>query len=199
MRKEQRKRIIDKHRDSLTRHGHHPNALYWSSQRIQEIRFKALAEIGIETGDSVLDVGCGFGDFKRWFEADDRKLSFTGVDISPDLIAKAKELNPDASFYSGELFDCDFEGSSFDWVVLSGAMNEELHDQGEYARKMIALMYKLCRKGIAFNMLDARHINAHDLQSVDPYQMMDYCKSRCQSVEMYDEYLSNDFTIYMRR
>jgi len=57
VKKEQRKRIVDRHRDSLSRHGYHPNALYWSSREIQEIRFEVLAGIGIGNGDSVLDVG----------------------------------------------------------------------------------------------------------------------------------------------
>jgi len=199
MKKEQRKRIIDKHRDSLKRHGHHPNALYWSSREIQEIRFRVLAGIGIQSGDSVLDVGCGFGDFKSWFEADGETLNFTGVDISPDLLGEAERLHPDARFYCGELSDFMFEAGSFDWVILSGAMNEQLFDDGDYARRQIALMYDLCSKGLAFNMLDARHLRAHDLQSVDPCQMLDYCKTLCQAAELHDNYLANDFTIYMSR
>jgi len=199
MKKEQRKRIIDRHRDSLTRHGYHPNALYWSSREIQEIRFKVLAAIGVESGDSVLDVGCGFGDFKRWFEGQGSQIDFTGIDISPDLIRVAKEQHPDGTMLSGELRDFNFEACLFDWVILSGAMNEQLFDEGAYARRQIALMYTLCRKGVAFNMLDARHLKAHDLQSVDPYEMLNYCKSLCAHVELHDDYLKNDFTIYMYR
>ncbi|GAV19810.1 demethylmenaquinone methyltransferase [Mariprofundus micogutta] len=199
MKKEQRKRIVDRHRDSLTRYGYHPNALYWSGQDIQEIRFSVLADIGIQSGDSVLDVGCGFGDFKRWFAGQGKLLDYTGIDLSPDLIHVAKEKHPNASLLCGELSDFDFEAASFDWVILSGAMNEQLFDDGAYARKQIRSMYALCRKGVAFNMLDARHLKAHDLQSVDPGEMFDYCQSLCPNAELHDEYLKNDFTIYMRR
>ncbi|MDQ7001531.1 MAG: SAM-dependent methyltransferase, partial [Ghiorsea sp.] len=62
----QRQRIVDKHRDSFTRYGYHPNALYWSGRDIQEARFEVLANIGIQPHDSLLDVGCGFGDFNTW-------------------------------------------------------------------------------------------------------------------------------------
>ncbi|MDQ6998022.1 MAG: class I SAM-dependent methyltransferase [Mariprofundus sp.] len=199
MKKEQRKRIVDRHRDSLTRYGHHANALYWSSREIQETRFRVLSEIGIETGDSLLDVGCGFADFKSWIEEQGRAVAFTGIDLSPDLIRVAKEKHPDAKLLCGELFDFHFEAQSFDWVILSGAMNEQLHDQGEYARKMIASMFALCGKGLAFNMLDARTLKAHDLQSVEPQEMLEYCQSLCADVQLRDDYLPNDFTIYMRR
>lgn len=199
MKKEQRKRIVDRHRDSLTRHGYHPNALYWSSREIQEIRFRVLAEIGIESGDSVLDVGCGFGDFKGWIKGQGRDICCTGVDLSPDLIRVAREKNPDATLFCGELSDFDFASASFDWVVLSGALNEQLHDEGAYAHKMISSMFALCRVGLAFNLLDARHLKAHDLQSFDPEEMINYCIDLSPHVKVIDNYLDNDFTVYMNR
>ncbi|MFQ5581762.1 MAG: class I SAM-dependent methyltransferase [Mariprofundaceae bacterium] len=199
MDEKQRQRIIDKHRDSLTRYGYSPHALYWSSREIQEIRFQALAEVGIEAGDSVLDVGCGFGDFKAWSEAQGRALDYTGIDLSPDLLAEAKKHHSDGEFFAGDLFDMTFADQGFDWVVLSGALNEQLHDAGAYARRVIERMYVLCRKGVAFNLLDARHRKAHDLQSYLPDKMLNWCHHLCPNCTLRDDYLDNDFTIYMHR
>ena len=198
MKKEQRKRIVDRHRDSLTRHGYHPNALYWSGQDIQEVRFRVLADIGIESGDSVLDVGCGFGDFKSWIKGQAKDISYTGIDLSPDLIHLAREKHPDTELYCGELADFDFASESFDWVVLSGALNEQLFDDGVYAYRMISSMFELCRKGLAFNLLDARQLKAHDLQSFYPEEIMNYCSGLDSNTELVDNYLDNDFTVYMR-
>lgn len=204
MKKEQRKRIVDRHRDSLKRYGYHPNALYWSSREIQEIRFSILAEIGIEPGDSVLDVGCGFGDFKGWFEKQRGTLNYSGIDLSPDLLTEAGKRHPDAQFLEGDLFEVSsthegFAGQSFDWVILSGALNEPLHDEGSYAHRMIARMFELCRRGVAFNLLDARHLRAPDLQSHQPEEVLSYCRSLSPDCMLVDDYLKNDFTIYMRR
>jgi len=199
MKKEQRKRIVDRHRDSLKRYGHHAHALYWSSREIQERRFQVLADIGIAAGDSLLDVGCGFADFNTWLQGGGVAVQFTGIDLSPDLIRVAQQQHADAKLLCGELFDFDFEPASFDWVILSGAMNEALHDDGAYARRMIQTMFALCAKGLAFNMLDARTLKAHDLQSVEPQEMLSYCQTLCANVALRDDYLANDFTIYMRR
>ncbi len=197
MKKEQRKRIVDRHRDSLTRYGHHPNALYWSSREIQELRFAVLTGIGIEAGDSLLDVGCGFADFKSWFEKEHGRLAYTGIDLSPDLLAVARQRHPDAALHCGDIFDMDFAEHSFDWVILSGALNEPLHDDGRYARRVIGRMLALCRRGVAFNLLDARHLQAHDLQSHLPQLMLAYCRSLCADCLLIDDYLDNDFTIRM--
>jgi len=199
MKKEQRKRIVDRHRDSLTRYGYHPYSLYWSSREIQEIRFEVLAGIGIGSGDSVLDVGCGFGDFREWFERQGGKLEYTGIDLSPDLLEQAKHRHAGGTFLCGDLFDMEFADQSFDWVILSGALNEPLHDDGAYARRMIARMYALCRRGLAFNLLDARHLNAHDLQTHQPEVVLEYCRALCPDCSLHDDYLKNDFTIHMRR
>ncbi|MDQ6953824.1 MAG: class I SAM-dependent methyltransferase [Mariprofundaceae bacterium] len=199
MNEQQRKRIIDKHRDSLTRHGYHPHALYWSGRDIQEVRFQMLANIGIASGDSVLDVGCGFGDFKSWSEQQDSPLQYTGIDLSPDLLAQAKGYHQDAVFFTGDLFDMSFENKSFDWVILSGALNEQLHDESAYAKSIIARMYQLCRKGTAFNMLDARALTTHDLHSQTPKNILIFCQKLSPNCSVIDDYLANDFTIYMMR
>jgi len=200
----QRKRIVDRHRDSVTRFGHHPYALYWSSKEIQELRFKVLSEIGIESGQCILDVGCGFGDLHTWLQQQAIEVDYIGLDLSPDLLQQARILHPDGQFLEGELFDRGLlddsgEETLFDWVVLSGAMNENLHDDGAYARKMIARMFEVCRKGLAFNMLNANAIQAHDLQSVDPVEMLEFCQSLSVNCQLRDDYLRNDFTIYMRK
>ncbi|MDQ6974748.1 MAG: methyltransferase domain-containing protein, partial [Mariprofundaceae bacterium] len=108
MNEKQRQRIVDKHKDSFTRFGYHPHALYWSARNIQEIRFKVLADIGIQAGDSILDVGCGFGDFKSWSELQACPLRYTGLDVSPDILSEARSRHPDTAFYEGDVFDMLF-------------------------------------------------------------------------------------------
>jgi len=123
-------------------------------------------------GESVLDVGCGFGDFLSWFQREHGSLDDTGVDLSPDLIAEAPRLHPGVCFIEGEVFDVEAGEGCFDWVVLSVASNEFLHDEGDYAGRVIRRMYALCRKGVDFNLLDARHFLAHDLQTHMPDEML---------------------------
>ncbi len=197
MQPQQRKRIIDRHRDSLKRHGHHPHALYWSNQDIQELRFAILAEAGLHTAERVLDVGCGFGDFHHW--AKDLQLDYYGLDLSPDLLSLAKKQHPKAHFFCGTLSDFYFADQSFDRVILSGALNEQLHDEGAYAKASIRHMYRLCKKSLAFNLLNAKTVQAHDLQSFYPDDIVHYCKQFCSKVQLRDHYLKNDFSIYMYR
>jgi len=198
MNTKQRKRIVDRHRDSLKRFGHHPNALYWSSRNIQYLRFQVLSEIGIKSGDSVLDVGCGFADLNDWLRNQQAlSVQYSGIDLSPDLIQVAQQAHPEIDLQTGELLESNFQTSSFDWVLLSGALNEPYADEGKYTKKIIAEMYRLAHQGVAFNLLNEQAVQAHDLQSFKPALILEYCQTLCLECQLRTDYLSNDFTIYM--
>jgi len=199
---EARRRLIDTHRASLARHGYASKALFWESRGVQKIRFKALAGIGIQAGDSVLDVGCGFGDLKGFLQGQGSAVDYTGIDLSPEIVAKAAELFPDATILAGELFDFDWPAQAYDWVLLSGTLNWQLDDGGDYARRVIRRMFELCRKGVAFNMLNSRHPDMQamaEFVAFDPDATLAYCRQITPECRCRTDYLANDFTIYLCR
>jgi len=86
MKDEQRKRIIDPHRHSIWMYGPTLQALYIESIEAQEVRFDVLLDCGLKTGDSVLDVGCGFADFYHYMSVKGLEVDHAGIDLSPDMI-----------------------------------------------------------------------------------------------------------------
>jgi len=196
-----RRHIIDSHRDSLQRHGHSPHALFWSSRQVQETRFRVLAEIGIGNGDSLLDVGCGFADLYEWLVGQGKEVAYTGLDLSPDLLGEAHRRHPSLPLLCGEVFSLSSR-PAFDWVVLSGALNWPMRDGFDYVRRVVRHMYALCRRGVAFNLLDARHVSGFGrfgLQCFDPDEIADYCRSFSGDCRLVDGYLDNDFTVYLKK
>lgn len=196
--------LIDVHRDAVALHGCTTDALHWASRGEQKVRFRVLAGIGIRGGDSLLDVGCGFADLRDWLRAHAIEVEYTGVDLSPEIVAEAARRHADAAVLCGELFDVDsrFAPKSFDWVVCSGMFNWQLHDDGAYARRVIARMFELCRFGVAFNMLDARSRSMRrltELVAFDPDTVLEYCGTVAPDSTCLSDYLPGDFTIYMRR
>lgn len=212
----QRLRIQTRHRVSVERYGYQPQALYWSNREIQEIRFQKLMEILPPANQlnhqawSLLDVGCGFADFSEFLKKHDYLPEYTGIDISPEMVLGAKSMHSDSVIKEGELSDFDFKPSQFDYVMLSGALNEVVEteiegtheQQGEYAKSVIKTMYSISRQGVAFNLLNARDtwVNSrYDLQSFLPEHIVEYCQGFANHVELIEGYLENDFTIYLRK
>lgn len=50
-----------------------------------------------------LDVGCGEGRFGRFLLTERPELSYVGVDFSPELLARAEEALPEATFYCRDI------------------------------------------------------------------------------------------------
>ncbi len=208
---EQRNRIVLSQKDALRRNGYHPNALFWSNQAVQEIRFKNLAGIGIQRDDSLLDIGCGFGDFANYLLQNDLPVKYTGIDISGELIAEGKRQHHKLESFElieADIFDYDPADKSFDYITLSGTLNRKfMGNQGtesarEYSLLLIKKMFDACKKGIAFNLLDARHewtANRWDLQSFHPDEILVEIKKLTDKFQLVDDYLENDFTFYAWR
>ena len=52
----------------VEKHGYSPKSLAYSGEKSQKIKFNIVTEVGIEDNCSVLDVGCGFGDYFNYLK-----------------------------------------------------------------------------------------------------------------------------------
>ncbi len=217
----QRLRIQTRHRVSIENYGYQPQALFWSTQETQEIRFQKLIEIlplscfqskALESHQawSLFDVGCGFADLQRYMTNQLLFPDYTGIDVSPDMVRGANGVAPELNVSEGEIFDFDYASEQFDYVMLSGALNEVVEteieglasQQGDYAKSVIRKMYEISRLGVAFNLLDRRfawHQTRSDLQSFFPEDIVAYCQEFAHQVTLVDGYLENDFTVYLHK
>ena len=68
----------------------------------------------------ILDLGCGFGDFSKWAEAQGAK-SVLGIDVSERMVDSARSTNssPRISFQHIAVEDFDGGSEHFDVVVSS--------------------------------------------------------------------------------
>jgi SAM-dependent methyltransferase len=211
----QRLRIQIRHQRAIQEYGYQPQALFWSSRDIQRIRFAQLISIFADGPShqtdqawSVLDVGCGFGDLKAYLTEQGLSVDYQGIDISPDMVESARYQYPGIAVQCADIFDLAPAPESYDFVLLSGALNEVVENavegteqhSGRYAKAVIRALYEACRHGVAFNLLDAREDwtrNRPDLQSFLPEHIVAYCQTFAHSVSWQDGYLDNDFTVYL--
>ncbi len=203
MKVEQRERIIKRHHHSIWMHGNNPLALYWESREVQEIRFEVLLGCGVKTGDSVLDVGSGFSDLFHFMKTKGLEIDYSGIDLSPDMIEIALGRTPALSLFQGDLFDFDPPEKSYDWVLLSGALNEPLQDKGAYLRAILPRLYSTCRKGLAFNLLnddyDWTEQERFMLQAWKPDEIMAQLNTLSEHTLMRADYLNTDASYFVWR
>lgn len=78
---------------------------------------KEIIEKEIPKGSKVLDAGCGYGRLSEWFD------NYTGVDFSPDFIARAEMKYPDKKFVQADLKKLPFKDREFDFAICVSIKN----------------------------------------------------------------------------
>ena len=185
--------LVNKHQDS-------PKALNWGSTYSQEKRFEVLTEINIEDGATLLDVGCGLGDLYKWLNKKGTRIKYTGIDITPTMIEKARANNGDAEFRLADICNPDINIGRYDYVLASGIFYL-LEDKPEVTMKnIIERLYDISLKGIAFNSLSSwSNIKQGNEFYADPLKTLEFCRTLSPFVTMRHDYHPADFTIYLRK
>jgi ubiquinone/menaquinone biosynthesis C-methylase UbiE len=97
----------------------------------------------ISNGDAVLDLGCGTGTFLKPLAEHDPKGRLIGLDISPHMLAVARQrLNGKSNVQLREADISErlpFPDCSFDLVVASN-INYELPDQEKFLREVFRVL-----------------------------------------------------------
>jgi SAM-dependent methyltransferase len=112
----------------------------------------------IPKGAKVLDIGCGYGRMAQLF------TNYTGIDISPDFIALAKELNPDKKFLVADLNHLPFKDKEFEVGFMVSVKGMIIGNLGEDAWKpMEAECKRVCKKVIVLEYgVYESHLDTHD-------------------------------------
>lgn len=202
------KNINDSHQDEqrtvsfftklLLEHSSGPEALNWGSRFSQELRFRILAEIGIAKGASILDVGCGLGDFHAWQKKVGLELNYHGVDITPAMIEAANKRFSDAKFEIVNLSENDQR--TYDYVVASGIFYLRQINPQIYLEETIENLFSKCIKGFAFNSLSTWSPKKDPGEFyADPIRTLEFCRKLSPYVSLRHDYHPGDFTIHLRR
>ena len=168
--------------------------LGWENEQAQELRFEVLKNIFFQ-GASVLDVGCGLGNLYDYLKKQGYNFNYTGVDILPEMIFRAKEKNPKAEFFSANIFEDDLFGDrKFDVIYASGIFNIELGNNDDFLRNALQRFVSLSNKFVVFNLLHARSATkepGYYYQTPDTVQKL---FPPVKKIFFIDDYLDNDFS-----
>ncbi len=191
-------KIISFYDEHIDTHGYGPRAVGWGDKHSQEARFEALCKVGDLNGCLVLDVGCGLGDLWDHLLKRYQKAQYTGIDINPRYIERAREKYPDVHFKVADFGE--YEGGPFDYVVASGAFAVKIPDYKEIYFAHIKKMFAIAQKGIAFTMLDeAQHPNDEEYAAYSVEEVRNLCLSLADDVTVLHDYLPHDFTMIVRK
>ena len=183
---EQHKRWVD------TPYQKSPVAVGWlDGKQNQAKRFETLLNIGVQEGDSILDLGCGLGHMVEHLEKIGLNVRYTGIDTNKNSIQQAYQFR-EATYIHGTIFDIQ---EKYDWGLASGVFNIEFPKE-EMLKTINELLSKV-NKGVAFNLLSNSANNNLTYENYIPKEIISHLKGDISIVENYG--VENDFTIYIKK
>lgn len=185
--------------EKVALHGFDHRGLGFRTRFAQEKRFEALMSLGDFHQRTVLDVGCGFGDFLAYLRDHGIEPRYTGVDICEPMVRRCLERfdGTDARFHVGDAIEWQPEEMP-DFVVASGIFGLDSRDARARIRPTMRRMFEWARAGMACNFLSQRSLeHAENRVYVDPAEALEMGLALTPAVRVDHSYLPNDFTIYL--
>ena len=193
------------YQDAVDTHGGTFEATLWISKKYQIVRFKTFCDFVDFNDQTILDVGCGIGDFAQYLI--DSKISFQsfhGLDAMKEMIETASNRNLERSSFSAvDIVNRTDVLGGYDWITISGTLNamDEV-----VARKLIDSCFEACKKGVAFNFLSdrsGRDSTTEDLSPASRFNTLSFIDNALRLspfVEFTQTYLDgHDATIVIKK
>ncbi len=198
-------RYLKPYQDAVDAVGGTFEATLWQSKRGQALRFRTFSDEIDFTDTSILDVGCGIGDFAAFLlDSSIAYKSFRGIDAMAAMITTSQERNLDRCTF--EVADVVAESESMhdeDWITFSGTLNT-LSQKSALA--LIEKAFEACTIGVAFNFLSNqswRNPNSEDLYPAsrfDTLEVLKFAFSLTPLISFSQMYLlGHDATVILRR
>ncbi|WP_424810483.1 methyltransferase [Roseococcus sp. YIM B11640] len=190
----------------LAENGPGPRGVDWNgedSQRLRHAQFLRL--LADDPQASVLDLGCGYGDFLGFLRSEGHRGAFHGWDIAPEMIAAARGIHGDGEdrfWHVGAV-----PGAPADYAIASGVLNVKGDvpdtEWDAYVEGVIDVLAQSGRRGFGFNVLSLssdpgkRRPNLH---YADPARLLRHCLDRYgRHVALLQDYGLWEFTLLVRR
>jgi len=175
---------------SFKQFGVSAQGVHWNNKYTQYKRFEILTKMVKQDikKSTIVDAGCGFGEYYKYLINNHFKpLKYIGYDCEPLMVYEAKKRFDNVDFEVKNILTDRL--SSVDYYISSGAMNILNIDE---VYKFIEKSFAYSNKGFIFNILKSCSFN-----NIDIKQLLEFCYTLTPKIKTRDNYLDNDFTIFM--
>lgn len=150
MNAEDKRLILSYYDGRIAKYGGDRQVVGMGSQERHDLRHQVLSEVGLHSGGSVLDLGCGLGDFYAYLKRRGIECEYSGYDINPKMIELAGKKYPGVNFELKDILTEEFP--VFDFIV-SNAFSLRLTEQDNYSyvEEYMRACYAHARRGVAID------------------------------------------------
>lgn len=196
--------MIKRYSDRFNKLGKNIKTLGWGSKEQQEYRFKQTLFSGVEFDKkSILDIGCGFGDYLHFLIANSNQdslvNSYFGFDINPDLIKEARKdipKNIDVDFDVVDILNEKAKTPIANIGVMLGVLNFNLKDRVnnlDYSKQAITNAFSYVDETLIVDFLSSKLTAEYPKEDFvyyhNPIDMLEFALTLTSNVKLIHNYM----------
>lgn len=192
-------RVIQRYQQRIAEHGPTFESLNSGSEEKQAIRQWVHASALRGERPSILEVGCGLGDFYKYLTGQKRDCSYHGYDIVPEYIAECRRVYPQGKFEVRNIFLDGIDGV-YDTVVMSQVLNNRYQksDNLQVMRRALELAFEHTRVSVSVDMLSTYvDFRNPDLFYYSPEEIFRMAKAIAHRVLIRHDYRAFEFCVQL--
>ncbi len=203
---------IDRYSSRYKQMGHDIKTLGWGTKEQQKYRFEQTLDSNIEfNGKSILDIGCGFGDYLDFIVKNKITFdSYIGYDINSDLINEAKKnhLTDVSTFQVENIIDTE-KTDIADIGVMFGVLNFNLKnkmDNLEYSKLFIKKAFAMVNDVLIVDFLSTNLTQDYEKEDFvfyhNPIEMLKFAFTLSNNVVLKHNYApipQKEFMLFIYR
>lgn len=175
---------------SIHKHGLNAQGVHWISKETQELRFKMISNMLPNKINTLVDAGCGFGDFYTYLQTTNLELNkYIGIDSIHKMCSIASKNTQQEIILSDITKDTIPHA---EYYVCSGAMN--ILNNFE-THLFIRNCFNASTKAFIFNILHGDKQSKIYNYLTKEHVLSIANKLQVPRVEIQDNYMQNDVTV----
>jgi tRNA G46 methylase TrmB len=191
--------VIRRYQQRIAEHGATFASLNSGSEEKQAIRQWVHASALRGERPSILEIGCGLGDFYKYLIGQKRDCSYHGYDIVPEYIAECRRVYPQSKFEVRNIFIDGIEGG-YDTVVMSQVLNNRYQksDNLQVMQRALELAFQHTRVSVSVDMLSTYvDFRNPDLFYYSPEDIFRMAKAIAPRVLIRHDYRAFEFCVQL--
>jgi len=193
--------VLARYMERIKQSGMTIDSLNSGSVEKQHARHEAHAAIFSKDKASVLDIGCGIGQFSDYLTLKGIAHQYNGYDIVPDYITYCKEHFPEGHFEVRNVFEQGIEGE-YDYIVLSQVLNNRFRDSDnmQVMKEMMRICFEKTKVALSIDMMSTYvDFRSDELFYYQPEEIFSYAKSLTTRVALRHDARPYEFLIQLFR
>ena len=180
------------YKKSIEEFGVSAQGVHWNSKHTQYKRFEIITKLIKKEikNSSIVDAGCGFAEYYHYLQTNNKvPLLYIGIDCEASMIEYSKKRFNTLTFFIQNIIEDKLHNA--DYYICSGGLNI-------LTKEKISIFINKCfeasNKGFIFN-----YLKGLTFQNVSQSDIIEICNEYTNELIIKENYLENDFTIFMKK